>query len=334
MPLDDTFNITQVNQANQTGALDALVIEEFTGLVEGTIERRSVMQGMIPVRRIQGTDTFTNRAVGESTLQKVVPGAQLDATRSDFAKNSVTVDTVVAARDSFALLDVFLTNIDVRREVAVEQGKKIAKFWDQAFFIQAAKAALLTQSSFAGGVAGKPAGHFGGSQETLTTASDLQDPARLYAALARLLVKFESKDVDPRNDDLMIVVKPAEYYTLIQAEQLVNTEYVTAAGNKVNDAWVLKTYGVPVFSSNNLPAGLNITGHLLSNTGNGNAYDGDFTKLGALAFSPRAIMAGEAIPLESDIFYDKLFKSWFVDSHLSFAVGPNRAEFAGAILIP
>lgn len=334
MPLDDVFTITQVNQANQTGALDALVIEEFTGMVEGTIARRSIMQGMVPVRRVQGTDTFTNRAVGESTLQKVTPGATLDGTKSDFAKNSVTVDTVVAAREVFALLDVFLTNIDVRREVAVEQGKKIGKFWDQAFFIQAIKAALLTQSSYAGGVNGKPAGHFGGSQETLALAGDLQDPAKLYAALARLMVKFENKDVDPRNDDLMIVVKPAEYYTLIQAEQLVNTEYVTAAGNRVNDAWVLKTYGVPVFSSNNLPAGLNITGHLLSNTGNGNAYDGDFTKVGALAFSPRAIMAGEAIPLESDIFYDKLSKSWLVDSHLSFAVGPNRAEYAGAILIP
>ena len=332
MPLDDTFNVTQVNQANQTGALDALVIEEFTGMVEGTIERRSIMQGMVPVRRIRGTDTFTNRAVGESTLQRVVAGAPLDGIRSDFAKNSVTVDTVIAAREAFALLDVFLTNIDVRREVAVEQGKRISKFWDQAFFIQAIKAALLTQSSFSGGVSGRPTGHFGGNQEVLAAPGDLQDPARLYAALARLMVKFEARDVDPRNDDLMIVVRPAEYYTLIQAEQLVNTEYTTAAGNKVNDAWVLKTYGVPVFSSNNLPAGLNITGHLLSNAGNGNAYDGDFTNLGALAFSPRAIMAGEAIPLESDIFYDKISKSWLVDSHLSFAVGPNRAEFAGAIL--
>ena len=32
MALDDVFSITQVNQANQTGALDALVIEEFTGI--------------------------------------------------------------------------------------------------------------------------------------------------------------------------------------------------------------------------------------------------------------------------------------------------------------
>lgn len=334
MALDDVFNVNIPNQQNQTGDARALVIEEFTGMVEGTIERRSIMQGMVPVRRVQGTDTFTNRAVGESTLQKLTPGAQPDGTKSDFAKNSVTVDTVILAREIFSVLEVFTTNIDVRREVAVEQGKKIAKFWDESFFIQAIKAALLTQSKFANGSAGKPAGHFGGNQETLALAGDIQDPAKLYAALARLMVKFEKKDVDPRNDDLMIVVSPEAYYTLIQAEQLVNTQYVTSTGNQVNDAWVLKTYGVPVFASNNAPFGKTLTGHLLSNAANGNAYDGDFTKIGALAFSPRAIMAGETIPLESDVFFDKLYKAWFVDSHLSYAVGPNRAEYAGVIALP
>lgn len=333
MALDDVFTVTPVNQANQTGALDALVIEEFTGMVEGTIDRRSIMKDKIPFRSIRGTDTFTNRAVGKSTLQKVTPGAQLDGTKSDFARNAVTVDTVVAAREVFALLDVFLTNIDVRREVAVEQGKEIAKFTDQTLFIQAIKAALSTQSSYAGGVSGKPSGHFGGSQETLDLAGDLQDPVKLYAAIARLMVKMEKKDVDPRNDDVMLIVRPDEYYTLIQAEQLVNTQYTSAAGNSY-DAWVLKTYGVPVWSSNNCPFLTNVTGHLYSNAGNGNAYDVDASKVGVLAFSPRAVMAGEAIPLEADIFYDKLSKSWIVDSHLSFAAGPNRAEYAGAILLP
>lgn len=338
MALDDVFNVTFPNAINGVDSTQAeklaLVIEEFTGMVEGTIARRSVLQGVVPVRSVKGTATFTNHAVGKSTLQKVAPGQQLDGIKSDFSKNSVTVDTVVAARESFPLLDVFQTQIDVRREVATEQGKEIAKFWDQAFFIQAVKAAMLTQSAYSKGSSGKPSGHFGGNQEVLSSALDLKDPAKLYAALARLMVKFEQKDVDPRNDDVMIVVKPEEYYTLIQAEQLVNTEYVTAAGNKVNDAWVLKTYGVPVFSSNNLPAGLTISGHHLSNAGNGNAYDGDFSKLGVLAFSPRAIMGGETIPLTTDVFYDKLYKSWFVDSHLAFAVGPNRAEYAGALMLP
>lgn len=335
----DAFNVTFPNAINGQDATAAdklaLVIEEFTGMVEGTINRRSVMQGLIPVRTVKGTATFTNHAVGESTLQRITPGVTPNGTKSDFSKTSVTIDTVVLARETFPVLDVFQTQMDVRREVSVEQGKKIAKFWDQSFFIQAIKASLQAESTYDRGAAGaKPAGHFGGSQETLTAAGDLQDPAKLYAALARLLTKMENKDVDPRNDDVMIVVKPEQYYTLIQAEQLVNATYVTATGNKINDAWVLKTYGVPVFSSNNLPAGQSITGHLLSTPNNNNGFDGDFTKVGALAFSPRAIMAGETIPLTSKVFWDEVSKHWFVDSWLAYSVGPNRAEYAGSILIP
>lgn len=338
MALNDPVNITwpNANVGVDTTYAErrALVIEQYSGIVEGTIARRSILEGIVPVTSVRGTDTVTNRAVGESTLQKVVPGEALNATKTDFGRNSVTVDTVVAARDSFALLEQITTNINVLQETGTEHGKKIAKFYDQSFLIQAIKAARRTQSSYNGGVSGKPAGHFGGSQETLAAAGDLQDPVKLYAALARLLTKFELKDVDPRNDGVIIVVNPAEYYTLIQAEQLVNASYVTASGNQVNNGWVLKTYGVPVFSSNNLPKGLNVTGHLLSNSGNGNAYDGDFTKLGALAFAPKAIMAAEAIPLATDIFYDKIYKCWFVDAHLSYAVGPNRCEYAGTIELP
>ncbi len=335
MPLNSA-NVTFPNARNGVDVTQAdrlaLVIEEFTGMVEGTINRKSILADHIPVRQVKGTATFTNHAVGKSTLQKVVPGVALDGVKSDFAKTAVTVDTTIAAREFFPVLDVFQTQMDTRREVANEQGKEIAKFKDQAFLIQALKAARLTDSAYSGGIAGKPAGHTGGSRTTLATLADAQDPAKLYAALTDTLVKMEQKDVDPRSDDVVIVVRPQFYNTLIQAEQLVNTQYVTASGNKVNDGWVLKTAGVPVFSSNNVPNS-NIVGHFLSNTANGNAYDGDFSKTVAAIFSPRAIMAGETIPVTSDVFFDKLMLAWCVHSYLAFAVGPNRAEYAAEIAL-
>ena len=311
----------------------ALVIEEFTGDVEGTIKRRSIVEGFIPVRTVKGTATFTNHAVGKSTLQKVTPGVAIDGVKSDFAKTSVTVDTVVAAREFFPMLDVFQTQYDVRREVAQEQGKEIAKFYDQAFLIQALKAARATNSAYSGGTAGKPSGHAGGSRVTLATAGDVTDPELVYAKLCDLFVQMRLKDVEPNLDDVMVVVNPAVYNTLMQAEKLINMEYITSLGNKIQDAFILKAAGVPIFSSNNLPQA-NIAGHHLSNAFNSNAYDGDFTKTVAAVFSPKAIMAGATIPLESDVFYDKLFKSWVVDSHLAFAVGPNRVEYAAELALP
>lgn len=329
MALDDAYAIVRPGQSNQSGSVSALHLEEFTGVVESTIERKSALKGMIPVRPVRGTSVITNFAVGESTLQKATPGTPIDGTGTDFAKRTLTVDTVILARAVLPLLETFQTSYDSRKEIGLEHGKKIAKFYDQSFFIQAIKAALFTESTYKGsGASGKPAGHFGGSQETLAAAGDSLDPAKLYAAVANLFVKMEEKDVDPRTDDVMIALRPAEFYTLLQNEQLIDGTYKTSDGVSVT-GHLLKAYGVPVTSSTNFPGGSNISGHLL-----GTAYDGDFTKVVAAAFSPRALLAGETIPLTTDVFWDKLSKQWFVDAHLSYGVTPNRAEFSGVILKP
>lgn len=330
MALESTTNITRPGMDGTGPAIDGLHIEEYTGVVEQTIARKSALEGFVTARSVRGTSVITNFAVGESTLQKLTPGTTPDGSVSKFGKNSLTVDTVILARNIFPLLETWQTSYDARAEVGQEHGKKIAKFRDQAYFIQALKTALLTSARHSG-VDG--AGHSGGSKVTMAGSSDNLDPAKLFAYIADLFVLMEAKDVDPRTDDVMIAVKPAEFYTLLQNEQLINAQYKTSNGTSI-DAMLLKTYGVPVISSNNFPGGSNISGHLLSNSDNSNAYDGDFTKAVAVAFSPRALLAGETIPLTTDVFWDKKAKHWFVDAYLAFAAGPNRAEFAGAIYKP
>lgn len=330
MALNDFANLTRPGQEGATGSVSALHIAEYTGVVEQTIARKSALAGYVPVRTVQGTSIIQNFAVGESTLQKIVPGQTPDGTINKFGKNTLQVDTTILARSVFPKLDVFQTSYDARKEVGDEHGKKIAKFRDQTFFIQAIKAGLLTTPKYTGMTG---AGHFGGSQVTFAGALDYKDPAKVYAILADLFTLMENKDVDPRTDDVMVAVKPELYYTLMQAEQLINGEYLTSEGTKVQ-AWMLKSYGVPIINSNNFVGGQNITGHMLSNAGNSNAYDGDFTKVRAVAFSPRALLAGATIPLTTAVFWDEVSKHYFVDAYEAFAVGPNRAEFAGVVLDP
>lgn len=330
MALESTTLYTQPGQEGATGSKTATHIEEYTGVVERTIDRKSVLKGWIPIRSVKGTSIIQSFAVGESTLQKVTPGTTPDGTINKFGKNTLSIDTLILARSIFPLLETWQTSYDARQEVGSEHGKKIAKFYDESFFIQACKTAALTAPKFSG-VSG--AGHYGGTQVTMTSSSDNTDPAKLFSYIATLFTGMETKDVDPRTDDVLIAVKPAEFYTLLQNEQLINSQYKTSDGTSV-DAFLLKTYGVPVISSNNFPGGSNITSHLLSNSDNGNAYNGDFTKYVAVAFSPRALLAGETIPLTTAVFWDEKSKMWFVDAHLSYGVGPNRPEFAGAILKP
>jgi hypothetical protein len=335
MALDDVFSVT--HPASQNGGVDplALIIEEVTGAVEGTLNRKSIMKGWVPVRAVKGTSTITNFAVGESTLQKITQdGSTPDSgSQNDFSKNSLTIDTPILARATLPILEPLQTSYDARQEIGREHGKKIAKFWDQTHMIQAIKASLRTESKFATDP-GTPAGHFGGSIETLAAAGDATDPAKLYRAISNLMVKMQLKDVDPAMDDCIIVTKPAQFYALLDAEQLVQRDYITSEGNKVQGGFLLKAFGVPIYSTLNYPGGSNIAGHLLSNAGNGNAYDGDFTKALFSCFSPRALLAGETIPLTTKVFWDEKSKLWFVDAYMAYGATVNRAEFAGSIYLP
>lgn len=334
MSITESYAIQRPGQKNSTGAIDALHIEEYTGVVEATLERTSVLTPMIPFRTVRGTSMITNYAVGESTLQKVVPGVVLDGTKNDFSKKVLHVETTVAARNIIPQIEVFQTEYDARKEIGTEHGKKLGKFKDQSLFIQGIRAGQATTSGYDETVpAGKPAGHFGGSQQTLGAAGDVNDPAKLYAAIAGLLTKMQLKDVDPRSENLFIGVKPDVMYTLMQAEQLINVNYITAAGNSV-EAWVLKAFGVPVIGTNNFPGGEVISGHFLDTVNNGNAFSGDYSKVVAVAMGPRALLAGYTLPLETDVFYDKLSKSWFVDAAEAYSATTNRNEFAGVILKP
>lgn len=328
----DTFTVVRPNaQLGDESDPLALVIEEFAGIVEGTIQRRSATEGWLPVRKVTGTATVTKDAIGESTLGVVVPGTTPDGTKNQFSKNSVTVDTLVYARSTLPLLDSFQTKYDVRKEIGTEHGKKIAKFKDTAFLVQGIKAALQTTSSY-----GALPGHDGGTQTVLDAVGDAADPARLYSAFSRLFAEMEEKDVDPINDDLVIFVRPTVFYALLEAEQVINGKYLTSDGTSV-EGHIFKAWGVPVMSTANLPNGViatnddsgNSVGRLM-----GNGYAGDFSNVVALACAPRAILAGETISLTSDVFYDKLSKSWYVDAHLAFAATPDRSEYAGVILTP
>lgn len=326
MPLP-SWTIDRPGQALGAGAVDALFIERFTGLVEGTIARRSVLEGVIPVQSVTGTNTVTKKGVGEATLQTLTPGSTPDGTPTQVSSNSLTIDTVVMARNVFPLLETIQNDFNLQKSVADEQGKIIAKFKDQAFFIQAFKAAGLTTPPY-----GALPGWVGGTKVTMDNSADRADPVKLFAKIKKLWEQMAVKDVDVIADDVRLYVTPPEYYTLLDNDYLINTTYKTSEGTSI-EGMVLKVLGVPVIVTNNLPQA-NITAHKLSTAANSNAYNGDFTKAVCACFSARALLAGESISLQSKSWFDDDSKVWKLDSWLSFGVTPDLAAYAGAIYVP
>lgn len=326
----DNYTVTRPNAKNLGSDNLELVIEEFTGMVEGTIQRRSVTEGWLPVRSVSGTATVTNFAVGESTLQQIIPGQIPDGVKSAFSKNSVTIDRTIIARAVVPELDTFQTVFDSRKQIANEHGKKIAKLKDQSFLIMGAKTANLTDSPY-----GTPLPNFtGGSKFTLAAAGDAADAAKLYDAFGSLFTLMEGKDVLPTDDDVVIFVRPDVFYTLLDAEQVINGNYVTSDGTSIQ-GHIFKAFGVPVISTNNLPNWVE-DGTVAGSVSNllGTDYNGDFTKLVALAMSPKALLAGANIDLKTNAFFDDLSKCFFVDAWLAYASTSDRAEYSGAIYKP
>ena len=323
----DSFNVTRPN--SKLGGSDTfeLVLEEFAGIVEESMQTRSVTEGWLTIRTIKGTATVTKDAIGESTLQVLVPGVTPDGTANEFSDNSVTVKTVILARSALPMLDVFQTKYDTRKAIGNEHGKKMAKFRDAAFLVQMAKAGMATTSKY-----DDLPGHYGGTQVTLAAAGDENDPAKLYKAINRLMAGMEEKDVVPQEDGHALFVRPGIFYAMMDAEQIVNGDYLTSDGNKIQGVPVLKAIGVPIIKTNNMPHTNTVSTPDSVATLMGGDYAGDFSKLLMLLASPKAILAGETISLETDVFYDKLSKSWYVDAHMAFAATTDRHEHAGAIL--
>lgn len=324
----DLNGLTRPGQQLGAGPIDALHIEQFMGDVEHALSETSVLANWLPKRSVQGTSTVQNFGIGRTKLGVLVPGLAPEANPAKVSKVNLTVDTTVIARAAVPLLEQFQTSYDVRSEMATDHGEEMGEFIDQSYFIQAARASLYTQSTFArGGV--DLEGHSGGTVQVLDNPDDIHDPAAVYASISTLETNMVKKKADITKGGFIIALNPDAFKSLRDAEQIVNGTYKTADGTQ-HEGMIFKAYGCPVVRTNNLDLG-NVVGHRLSNAGNDNAYDLDMRGLFGVILSPKALLAGETIPLQSHMWFNDEYKTWIMDSWTAYGVTPYRAEFAGSL---
>lgn len=312
----DSVNLSDVNTE--------LLIEQYGGEVESQFAKSSIMREFVKVRPVRNTDTITNNRVGRTTLQKLVPGARPDAIPTNFGKVQLTVDTVILTRDARSMLNEFQSHFDARMELAQDHGKEIGKYFDQAFIIMAIKGAGQSAPANLNGAFGA------GKSTTLASAGDELDPDKLYTAIAGIITTMEEEDIDV--SELLIFVRPKQFEVLKNNNKLLSRDYSAGNGDfakgllwDLNGARIVKTARIPNAA---------ITGHLLSNSNNSNAYDVNATEAKAVAviLHPKSLLAGETIPLTSDVWFNKEEKLWFIDSFISFAVTVNRPDVCGRVL--
>lgn len=336
-----------------SGNVNPLYIEQYGGEVEHQFLKDSFMRQFFKFKSIRGTDTVTNDRMGTVALQKVSRGVRPTDSAPTFDNISVKVDTIVLARTNTFKLDDFLSHIDVRKEVGKEHGMEIGKFFDESFLNQGIKACQITNQDPDGVLTGgwedavggvgstnpaniirtAPKNFKGGTVVVLDQAGDETDALALELAIQDLCMTIEEKDVDIMQ--AVLLMRPAQYYTLLRNDKLLDKDFSSSNGDYAAGK-VMKANGVRVQVTNRFPKQDDVgQTHFLSNAGNGNAYDVAQADVGCVVslLMPKALLAGEAIPLTSDVYYVKQEFQWFVDSYLSYAVTPNRAEMAGGIFI-
>ena len=247
----------------------------------------------------------------------------------------------------------------------MEHGMEIGKFFDEAFLVQGIKASQITVRTpvkdASGAITGTadsggfaeivytdraaagdlaavsaqaltlakfrtaPEGFKGATAVILDSVDDELDSVALELAIQDMCQNIEEKDVDVENG--VILLRPAQYYTLLRNSLLLDKDFSTSNGDYAQGK-ILASNGVRIQKTNRFPTEINVDGtndHYLSNAGNGLAYNVTATDLEAMAvlLMPKALLAGETIPLTSKVYYVDQEFQWFIDSYLSFGVTPN-----------
>ena len=299
------------------------MIEQYGGFVDSQFAKKSMMRNFSNVKSVKGTDTILNRRVGKTSLTTLTAGVRPAATATAFGSTSLTIDTVVMARDNRSMLNEFQIDFNARKELGMDHGKELGKLFDESLLIAGIKGAAAAAPAGLNGAFGA------GTTATLAAVGDELDPTKLYTALETGVVAMQTADMD--TDECVWFVTPTQYAVLLNNDKLVNQDYSTENGDFANGKF--KTVmGVPVVATNRLPTAA-ITGHALSTAANSNFYDVSAAeaRTEALLLHPSALLVGETIPLTSDVYFSKIERQWFIDSLMAYGANFNRPDGCYAV---
>lgn len=312
------------------------MIESFAGLVDAEMIAQSHMRAWVDMPMLTDTDTRTVRRMGDSTLQNVNDqnsGMEMEATPRNTDRAQVTVDNMIFAREALPLINKFQSDIEFQARIAASQTKAMGKLFDAAMLSMGVKSALSTVTN---GVAdAQIKGNLGrdlgdafksGKRTELAADGADEDPDALYAAIESIIVNMEEEEVDIEQCGLFL--RPTQYRVLLNNDKLINRDFSMDNGDFANGT--LKTVlGVPIIKTTRL-ANTQVDYSLLNG-----AHDytptGIETSAVALVLHPETLLGAETIPLTSDVFYNNMRHSWYVDSYIMFAAATRRADQAGVV---
>jgi len=205
------------------------------------------------------------------------PGEVITGKQINHAERVIAIDDLLISDVFIANIDEAKNHYDVRSIYTKECGAALAREMDKNVL----QTAVLSARDSAT-VSGAPGGSVIEAGATVTSDPDVLVQATFTAAQT-----LDEKDVPSQGR--FLVVRPAEYYLLVQSDKLINKDFTSGNGDFAG-ARVLKTADLEVVKSNNLPS-TNIAdpGGSVGPRPSTDKYAGDFSDTVALVMNQMAV---------------------------------------------
>lgn len=269
-----TFVPTRGGQINQSGDDRALFLKVYGGEVFTAFEESNVFGARHFTRTISQGKSAQFPSVGGKTAAYHTPGTPIVGRPGNLNETVLTIDAFLEASTFIAEIDQAMAHFDYRQPFSQEDGRAIARLYDQNVARTAVQAALTSVSRFGASdvYSGKTVGYVDNRANTDTSV------AALKAGLIAMAVNFDEKDVP--DSDRNLFLKPAQYALLAADNETISSDYGSAG--RIQELRVPQLYGFNLVKTNNLPT-TNVTGTY------GDKYNVDARNVVALAMHPGAV---------------------------------------------
>lgn len=322
----------------QNGSTDkfSLTIEQFNGTVHDIIQKMSILDGVFDFRPLIGTDTMSNNQLADPVLQAVVAGVEPLGQSIAAGKMIVQVKTPIIARTSTAMLADVQEHLNTRGRTPGKFAKRISKHLDEVLFVQIVKSILWDQANAPSGGTNTAEGSGGilpvGSTVELAAGDDETDAAKLTTAIYSIVQALAEKDID--QNDGMLYMSPAQYFTLLKNQDLLDKDINKENGSYAH-ASVTAAAGLPVVMTNRLqqaddtvasPAYTDSPAALYG-------YESENEESDAVAVycTEDTIMVAQSIPLTTDVYWDQRLLTWFIDAYMAIGAAPDRTDVGAGV---
>ena len=342
-----------------SGNLNVLLAEEVDYMLQQAILKASFARQQIRFRPIRGTDTLVNMQIGRPEVKRLERGIIPDTQATEYGRVATTVETPYIIKNQIALIDDYLTNWDLRQQLASQHGASLGKWMDEAVLNHVITASTMAVNTVeldpvTGAQVGfvqtdgidpthnwydptrvrqMPRNFRGGTFVQLPSVGDEYNAQMLYDAIIEMCKDIESKDIDLASIPGGLWMRPSFYYTLAQHPLLINSLYAPG-NNNLGEYISLKVNGLKIFRTNRFPKAAAVgVQHILSTSLNNNAYNPESYHAHCVGvfWSPESIFAAELIPPKTDVYYDQQAKATFVDTMGMFGLGIGRLEYCAGI---